>query len=90
MAQFVVKLLGEQRKRAVATVMNGIEAKVDGRLNPQEHRDLRDSVVGAINAYHDLCLDLLKASVNDGTEVNDEALRLIARTHQLLLKLEKP
>lgn len=75
---FVRKLLGEQRKRVVASVLTSIESHVNGRLNDEEMADLRRQVLGALNGYHDTCLDILKSSVNDGMEVNEEALRLIA------------
>ena len=35
----------------------------------------------AINAYHDVVLDIVKSSVNDGTVLNEEALRVIHDTH---------
>lgn len=76
--EFVRRLLGEQRKRAVASVMSAIESRVNGRLSPDEMAELRKQVLAALNAYHDTSLDILKSSVDTGTQVNEEALRLIA------------
>lgn len=80
--QFVRRLLGEQRKRAVASILSAIEAKTD--LPEAERRELRNQVLAAINQYHDTALDILKSSVDDGSQVNPEALRLIAEFNRIM------
>lgn len=81
---FVRRLLAEQRKRAVASILSAIEAK---GLPDADQRELRSQILAAINQYHDTTLDILKSSVNDGSQVNEEALRLIAefnrRVHEM-------
>lgn len=77
--EFVRNMLNEQRKRLVGTLMQHLEAQVYPHLNDRERHDLRKKVLAATSSYHDICLDLLKASVNDGSMVNDEAIRLLAR-----------
>lgn len=77
--QFVKKMLIERRQRLVGTLMRYIEEEVYPKLSEQERKDLRRRVLTAIDAYHEVCLDMLKASVNDGTMLNDEAARLLAR-----------
>jgi hypothetical protein len=76
--QFVRNMLNEQRRRAVASLMQYLEDNVFERLTEREQRELRAKVIGSIGQYHDVCLDMLKASVNDGTLMNDEAARLLA------------
>jgi hypothetical protein len=76
--QFVRNMLNEQRRRAVGTLMQYLEINIFPRLTEAEQRELRGKVIGAVGQYHDVCLDMLKASVNDGTVMNDEAARLLA------------
>lgn len=76
--QFVRNMLNEQRRRAVASLMQYLEANIFDRLTEREQRELRSKVIGSVGQYHDVCLDMLKASVNDGTVMNDEAARLLA------------
>lgn len=80
--EFVRNLLIEQRRRAVGTLMGYIEANVAAKLDRQQNKELRDQVLRTIGAYHDVCLDVLKSSVNDGSVVNEEALRLLGEIHQ--------
>lgn len=85
---FVRSLLNEQRKRMVGHLMQHIEAQVYPHLPQQAREELRRKVLAATSTYHDLCLDMLKASVNDGSVINDEAARLLAKlnteVHQLV------
>lgn len=77
--QFVRNMLAEQRKRLVGTLMQHIEAHVYPHLPEREQRELRKKVLSATSTYHDICLDMLKASVSDGAVINEEALRLLER-----------
>ncbi|GAB3863336.1 hypothetical protein GCM10028801_30720 [Nocardioides maradonensis] len=86
---FVRRLLGEQRKRAVASIMSAIDAQ---RLPEAQRKDLRSQVMASINQYHDTCLDILKSSVDVGFETNEAAVqaivefnRGIAEARQLML-----
>jgi hypothetical protein len=87
--QFVRNMLNEQRRRVVATVMQYLEANVFDKLTEREQRELRGKVIGAVAQYHDVCLDMLKASVNDGTVINDEAARLLARLNTEVTTLRR-
>lgn len=79
--EFAKNLLNEQRKRMVGGLMSYLETHVYPHLTEGERVELRTKVLGCVSAYHDVCLDMLKASVHDGTALNDEALRMIASTH---------
>jgi acetylornithine/succinyldiaminopimelate/putrescine aminotransferase len=78
---FVRGLLNEQRKRLVGTLMQYLEENVYPMLSDTQKRELRGKVIGAVGQYHDAALDMLKVSVNDGSEANDEALRLLRLIH---------
>lgn len=84
MSEFVRNVLVEQRKRLVGTVMSHLEANVYPKLTVTERKELRDKVLTAVGAYHDICLDMLKASVTDGSVVNEEAVRLMAELNHRL------
>lgn len=82
MSTFVRNVLGEQRKRAVASILSYAEGNIYPQLTERQQRDLRAKVIAAIAQYHDTCLDMLKASVDDGTAVNQEALRLLVKINR--------
>ena len=82
--QFVRNFLGQQRKRAIASVMTAIESQFRGKLTDAELRDLRGKVVSAINQYHDTVLDVVKSSVVDDTVLNEHAVRVLAQAADLL------
>lgn len=83
--EFVRNLLIEQRKRLVSSLMEYSERNVYPRLNDAERKALRDKVLASVGVYHDTCLDILKASVNDGSIVNEVALDAIAELHRDVL-----
>lgn len=81
-SDFVRNLLIEQRKRVVGSIMTHAEKNVFPSLNAAQQRALRDKILASVGAYHDTCLDILKASVNDGTIVNADALDMITEIHR--------
>ena len=80
--EFVRNLLIEQRRRLVGSLMEYVERSVYPRLRPEEQKALREKVLGSVGAYHDTVLDILKASVDDGSMVNAHALELITQIHR--------
>jgi len=83
-SSFVRNLLVEQRRRSVATLMKYVEREIYPKLPQSLREELREAILSTLGAYHDLCLDVLKASVADGVVVNEEALELIAQIHEEL------
>lgn len=81
-SDFVRNLLIEQRKRAVGGIMSHAEKNMFPVLSPSQQKMFRDKVLSSIGSYHDTCLDILKASVDDGYVVNQEALDLLRKIHQ--------
>lgn len=79
MAQEFVKALAvEQRRRLVGSLMEHLERHVYPKLTAPEQKALRDKVMASVGAYHDVVLDMLKASVSDGSMVNEHALEILA------------
>jgi hypothetical protein len=89
MSQFVRNMLVEQRKRLVGTLMRYVETDVYPRLPESERHRLRKKILQSVDAYHDVCLDMLKATVDDGSIHNDEAARLLARLNNEIQELRK-
>lgn len=79
MSQFVNNLMAAQRKRALGTLMTYLEREVYPHLDPTAQRALRERVIGAIGAYHETTLDVLKAAVSDGSAINQDALTILSR-----------
>lgn len=84
MSEFVRNVLSEQRKRMLGSIMQYLEREVYPKLTLPQQKALREKVLNSTIAYHDVCLDLLKASVNDGSVVNEEAVRLMAELNHRL------
>ena len=87
--QFARNVLNEQRRRLVGNLMQYLERNVYEHLSPDQQRDLRNRVLVAVGAYHDVCLDMLKASIDDGSIVNEEALKLMSRLSQQMETLRQ-
>ena len=87
----VRNMLGEQRKRLVASILGFMESEDWwGELHDDEREQLRAKVRGAIGVYHDVTLDLLKATLG-GSQVlmSEDALRLLQSTHDGLVDLAR-
>lgn len=83
--EFVKAMAIQNRQRMVATVMNCIEKEIAPRLPANERSQLisrfRTRVMQAVGAYHDVTLDMLKASIADGSMTNEVALSLLQQIH---------
>lgn len=74
---FTKSLLGESRKRMVGSLMGYIEKEVYPHLNKQQQQDLRAKLLLSVGAYHDVCIDMIKASVADGVITNEYLLEAL-------------
>jgi hypothetical protein len=84
---FVRNLLTESRKRLVGSLMSYVEQNVYPSLNPKQRDELRQKVLTSVGAYHDACLDIVKASVNDGVISNEYLLQAIYDMHDEIRSL---
>lgn len=87
-SEFVRNLLIEQRKRVVGAIMTHAEKNIFPTMPAAQQKMFRDKVLSSIGAYHDTCLDILKASVNDGMIVNTEALEMLTEIHKEVRKMK--
>lgn len=78
---FARNMAVEQRRRLVGAVMEHFEKKVAPAIpmgvRNQVAQQFREKVMAAVGQYHDVVLDMLKSTINDGSIVNDEALALL-------------
>lgn len=80
MADQMMRLITERRKRLVATVMGHAEREFFDRLTPQQQQDFRRKTLQAIDDFADLMRDVLKITGED-VMVNGHALELLERIH---------
>lgn len=82
MAQdIVLRLITEQRKRAVAGILGHAEHSAWWeRLSVTEQRALRDKLLGDIGVFYDLVRDVVKVG-QEQTVVNEHTARLIEQIH---------
>ncbi len=71
------RLLIEQRRRMVATILGHAEREVYAYLSPEEQRAFRKKVLDALDAYHCLMLDIVGASHDENTLIEAETLELL-------------
>jgi hypothetical protein len=76
----LARLIGERRKRLVATILGHAEREFFTQLTPQQQRDFRAKTLTAIDDYADLMRDVLKIS-GDGVVLNSHALELLEALH---------
>jgi hypothetical protein len=76
----LVRLIGERRKRLVATIMGHAEREFFAQLTPQQQREFRNKTLTAIDEFADLMRDVLKITSEDVT-VNGHALELLEKIH---------
>lgn len=76
-----IRLLGEQRKRCLATILNAAEGSSWwGRLSDAQQTQYREQVRSAVSVFYDLTRDLLKVTDDDGVR-NDLTLDLMRALH---------
>lgn len=84
---FTKNLLGESRKRLVGSLMGYLEKEIYPELDKQQQELLRTKVLTSVGAYHDVCIDVIKASINDGVISNEYLLEAILRLHDEVREL---
>lgn len=85
----VVRLMAEQRKRCLATILNSAETSPWwNRLSETQQNTYRDQVRQALAVFYDLARDVIKVSDEDTTR-NDLALDLIRAVHSQQVKLNE-
>lgn len=75
------KLLAEQRKRVVGSIMGSAEQSAWwSKLTSVEQRAYRQKVLDSIGVFYDFTLDVLK--VGTDSIVNEHALEMIVEMHR--------
>lgn len=76
----LIRLIGERRKRLVATIMGHAEREFFSQLSAQQQAEFRKRTLGAIDEFADLMRDVVKIT-SDTTVVNDHAIVLLEQIH---------
>jgi hypothetical protein len=83
------RLATERRKRAVGAIMGHAEQSAWWpKLTAEEQRAFRDKVLGAINDYHDLMLDMIRITGDDAL-INEKTLQVIQSVRESQQRLER-
>lgn len=77
----MARLIGERRKRLVASIMGHAEREFFEQLTPQQRSDFRRKVLGSVDEFADLMRDVLKITGED-VMVNGHALELLEAIHR--------
>lgn len=86
MADQLIRLIGERRKRLVATIMGHAEREFYAQLSPQQQKAFRDKTLTAIDEFADLMRDVIKIT-SDDVVVNAHALELLESIHDNVRRL---
>ena len=86
--EFVRRLLTERRVRLVGSLLGEAERTLFPHVPVQAQREFRQKVLEFVGSYHDVALDCMKASVDDGTR-NDPAEILAAIRSEIRLELAR-
>jgi hypothetical protein len=82
--EFARRVATNARQRCIGGIMTHAEKQLYPKMTPAERVAFREKVLQSVGAYHDTVLDLLSASVDDGTlKVNQAALDAIDRFNHL-------
>lgn len=81
---FVRRLLSERRQRAIGAIMQAAEKDLFPSASPAARQRFRTKVLESIGSYHDVALDCMKASVDDGTVARQDPEHILVALGQLL------
>jgi hypothetical protein len=76
----MTRLIGERRKRLVASILGHAEREFFTQLTPEQQRDFRRKVLGSIDEFADLMRDVLKIASED-VVLNQHAIDLLESLH---------
>lgn len=78
---FVQNIAKEQRKRLVGSIMEFAEREMYPHLPDDVKKRFREKVLQSTGQYHDMVLDVLKASTSESSVVNEAAIELLEQIH---------
>lgn len=90
MSDMVRRLMGQQRRRVVATVMTTCEGRSWWKkLTPGEQRDFKDDLNRSLGIYHDFMLDVVQVGGEDELR-SERALILLESINQAVRHPREP
>lgn len=88
MADIWRSFVSRRRRRAIAGIMEYVEKQPWWKTLPDaSKRALRDKVLGSVNEYHDVVLDLLR-TLDENSIGNPEVVRLLDLVHGSQRRME--
>jgi hypothetical protein len=83
MADPLVRLIGERRKRLVASILGHAEREFYAQLSPQQQKAFREKTLGAVDEFADLMRDVVRVT-GDDAPVNEHVIDLLEAIHRKL------
>jgi hypothetical protein len=78
----VLRIVAEQRRRCVASLLGGVEAaEWWPKLTKDEQLDFRDDTIRAIGVLYDLCRDVIRATADDDPGRNGYVVEMLEAIH---------
>lgn len=86
MSSAVIRVVTEQRKRCLASILGAAETSPWwSRLTREEQAAYRQRVIEALGVFYDLCRDVIKVADEDSLR-NDHAVQLIESIHTAVVR----
>lgn len=81
MESTLTDLLARRRDRAIAIILRVKEQECDAYLSQDSSQKLRKVVLDQMNAFYDVCADVVNSLDNGGAVLNEHWLRKIDELH---------
>lgn len=86
MSSAVIRVVTEQRKRCLASILGAAEAAPWwAKLTRDEQAAYRQRVIDSLGVFYDLCRDVIKVADEDSLR-NDHAVNLIESIHTAVVR----
>ncbi len=82
MGAAVIRVVTEQRKRCLASILGAAETSPWwGRLTREEQIAFRQKVIDSLGVFYDLCRDVIRVSEDEDGPRNELVVAMLQRIH---------
>ena len=89
MADPVVAIIGEQRKRLVGAILGHAEREIYADLTEEQQRAFRAKVLTSASVFSDFVIDVVRG-ISQGMYVNEDAMRMLAEINAQVRNISAP
>lgn len=87
MADPVVTIVGEQRRRLVGAILGHAEREFYADLTPVQQQAFRAKVLASVGSFGDFVIDVVRG-ISQGSYVNDEVIKMFAEINSQLRNMQ--